>query len=198
MQLYDKYRTMFSLYGVDTPLRKSHFMAQIDHESNLKPQRESLYYTDANRAKNIFKTPFKGKSLEFVSKYLRDSEKMANYVYANRMGNGDEFSGDGYKYRGGGFLQHTGKYEYERLTKESGVDYVNNPELLETEADAVISALSYWKRNNLNKYADIDDLDGVSDLVNIGRKTVKVGDANGYKDRQQKLRKWKKLLNVSY
>lgn len=173
-------------------------MAQIDHESNLKPQRESLYYTDANRAKNIFKTPFKGKSLEFVSKYLRDSEKMANYVYANRMGNGDEFSGDGYKYRGGGFLQHTGKDEYERLTKESGVDYVNNPELLETEADAVISALSYWKRNNLNKYADIDDLDGVSDLVNIGRKTVKVGDANGYKDRQQKLRKWKKLLNVSY
>src|SRR5690606_40511012 len=92
MQLYDKYRTMFSLYGVDTPLRKSHFMAQIDHESNLKPQRESLYYTDAQRAKNIFKTPFKGKSLEFVSKYLRDSEKMANYVYANRMGNGDEFS----------------------------------------------------------------------------------------------------------
>lgn len=194
MQLYDKYKTMFSLYGVDTPLRKSHFMAQIEHESNLRPIRESLYYTDAQRAKKIFKTPFKNKDLDFVQKYLRDSEKMANYVYANRMGNGDECSGDGYRYRGGGFLQHTGRDEYERLTLETGVDYLNNPELLENEPDAVICALSYWKRNGLNKYADIDDLDGVSDLVNIGKKTIKVGDANGYEDRKIKLIKWKRLL----
>lgn len=185
LELSKKYNTVLNKYGVNSALRRLHFFTQLIAESNGKPQSESLYYTTINGAKNTFYSPFKGKSNTFIASYLRNSEKMANYVYANRGGNGNEVSGDGFKYRGRGFFQNTFKDQYVKLSKELGVDFIKNPDLLNEEANAMLAALIYWRDSNLNKYADVNDLDGVSDVVNIGRKTLKHGDANGFEHRQK-------------
>jgi len=190
MELSKKYKTLLDKNCIDTRLRLSHFFAQIEHESGLKPISENLNYS-ASGLKRVFRRYFT--DLETI-KYQRKPEMIANRVYANRMGNGDEKSGDGWKYRGRGFLQITGKSNYTLLSKETGIDYLSKPELLLNEADAMISALWYWNSNNINRYADLDDLDSVSDLINIGRRTSRVGDANGYKHREELLNKYKKLF----
>lgn len=196
MNLHEKYKAQFSKYGVDTPLRIAHFMAQIDHESGLKPKRESLYFTSIDALRNTFKNPFKNKTDSFVRSFLRDSEHCANYVYANRGGNGDQSSGDGYRYRGGGLIQNTFFDSYRWLTAKMGVDFVESPELILVEANAIVAALLFWEANRLNDYADMDDLDAVSDAVNIGRQTPKEGDSNGYTHRAECLKKWKLILKI--
>lgn len=196
MELYDKYKTLFSKYEVDTSLRKSHFMAQIDHESQLKPITENLYYTTIKALRGAFYTPFKGKSDSFVSQYLKSPQKLANYVYANRGGNGNVASEDGYKYRGRGFIQTTLKNNYSTLSRDTKIDYLNNPDWLLREPDAMIAALEYWRVNSLNKYADLDDIDSISDIINKGKITKVYGDANGFEDRVLKLKKWKRKLGL--
>jgi putative chitinase len=196
MQLYEKYNALFNNYGLTNALRTAHFMAQIDHESGLKPKRESLYFKTTEGLRNTFKTPFENKPDSFVKQYLKDSVKCANYVYANRGGNGNEASGDGFKYRGGGLMQRTLKNGYQRLKDKTGIDFVANPDFILEEEKAVLDALIYWKDNNLNKYADLDDLDAVSDQINIGRQTVKEGDSNNYRHRKECLDKWKQILAI--
>lgn len=193
-KLTTKYKTILNKYGVNTPLRLSHFWAQIDTESKLKPIRESLYYTKIQSLRDTFKTPFKDKSDAFVNQYLKNSEKCANYVYANREGNGSETSGDGYKYRGGGLLQKTFYNGYKSLEKATGIPFTKKPDLILEEANSLISALEYWKDSELNKFADEDNLDAISDLINIGKRTVKSGDANGFKERKDNLEKYKKIF----
>lgn len=193
MNLAKKYKSLLNYYGVNTPLRISHFMAQIEHESGLELVRESCYYKNIQGLRATFYTPFKGKTDAFVKQYLRNTEKCANYVYANRMGNGNEASGDGFKYRGGGFLQNTGQDMYAELQEDTKIPFLDNPDLILEEANAMICALHYWKKNNLNELADNDDLDGISDRINIGRDTQKVGDANGYEHRKQLLAKYKSM-----
>lgn len=187
LELSKKYKTILDKGSINTPLRLSHFFAQLDHESNLIPKRENLNYSETGLL-STFRKYFTAYS---AKQYARKPEAIANKVYANRMGNGDEKSGDGWKYRGGGLLQHTGKNEYQTLTDNLGVDYVKNPELLNNEADSLLAAIDYWDRLNLNKYADKDNLDAISDLINIGRLTQAYGDANGFADRKNKLIKYK-------
>lgn len=191
LELSRKYKTLLSKYGIITPLRLAHFFAQIAHESGLKPAVENLNYS-VKGLRQTFAKYFPTNAI--ATQYARQPKKIANRAYANRMGNGSEASGDGYKFRGRGFIQITGKDNYEALKQATGVDYVTNPDLLLTEADALISALWYWKRANLNKYADLDDLDAISDLINLGRMTPKEGDANGYEDRQEKLEYYKQIF----
>src|SRR5690606_10748069 len=119
-------------------IRQAHLLAQLAHESNLKPVSENLNYSAA-RLGEIFKKYFPTTAL--ANAYARQPEKIANRVYANRMGNGDESSGDGWKYRGRGFIQLTGKSNYTALSDFTGIDYVSSPDLLLNEADALISAL---------------------------------------------------------
>lgn len=195
MNLNIKYKSLLNSYGINSPLRLAHFFAQIHHESNLELQRESCYYKTIEGLRKTFKSPFSGKSDAFVKQYLKNSEKCANYVYANRMGNGSEASGDGFKYRGGGFLQNTGKNMYAVLTRETKVDFISNPDLILLEANAMICALWFWKKHNINILADNDDLDAISDQINIGRDTVKIGDANGYQHRKQLLTHYKSEFN---
>lgn len=194
LELNKKYNTILNKYGVSTPLRRAHFFAQLMAESNGTPQSESVYYTTVKGAKATFYSPFKDKSDAFVSQYLKNSQKMANYVYANRGGNGNEASGDGFKYRGRGFFQNTFKDQYKKLSDKLGIDFVTYPDKLNEEANAMLAALIYWQDSNLNKYADTDDLDGVSDVVNIGRKTAKHGDANGFEHRQNIYNKIKNIF----
>lgn len=187
LSLSTKYKTILGRAGINTKLRLAHFFAQLDHESNLQPKRENTNYSETGLLKTFPKyfTPAQAKQ------YARKPQVIANRVYANRMGNGPESSGDGWFFRGGGYMQHTGQKEYEILKKNLGVDYVKNPDLLLNEADAMLAAIDYWTRLKLNQYADKDNLDAISDLINIGRLTPRVGDANGYADRKAKLNKYK-------
>lgn len=164
MNLQIKYKSLFEKYGLTTKLRIAHFMAQIEHESNLKPVGENLNYSAQGLIQTFSKYFTTAESLTFA----RKPEKIANRVYANRMGNGDEKSGDGWKYRGRGFIQITGKDNYTQLAKDTGLDCLNNPELLLQEANAMISALWFWKKAGLNKLADNNDLKGITRKINGG------------------------------
>lgn len=188
--LHNKYKTLLKKNDVWTVLRLSHFFGQLKAESNLEPISENLNYS----AQGLLKTFPKYFNSKDALLYERNPKKIANRIYANRMGNGNELSGDGWKYRGRGFIQLTGKNNYSKLSNHTGIDYVNNPDLLLTEADAMIAALWYWKVNDLNKYADIDDVDGVSDIINIGRKTKQNGDAHGFSRRLENTKNYKNLF----
>lgn len=164
MNLQKKYKTLFDKYGLTTKLRISHFMAQIEHESGLKPVSENLNYS-ADRLLVIFPKYFdKEQSLA----YSRQQSRIANRVYANRMGNGDEASGEGWKYRGRGFIQITGKENYYRLANDTDLDCLKNPDLLLEEANAMISALWFWNLKGLNALADKNDIKGITRRINGG------------------------------
>lgn len=183
IELSNKYNTVLNKYNVNTPLRRLHFFTQIGAESNYISQAEKGGYSKIETLRATFLSPFKGKNDDFVRGYLNNSVKLFNYVYANRGGNNNELSGDGYKFRGRGLLQNTFKNQYATLSKILGVDLIKNPDLLLQEPNAIIAALEYWKNNNLNKYADMDHLDHVSDVVNLGKVTARYGDSNGFAHR---------------
>jgi putative chitinase len=193
IDLYFKYKTLFKKNGLVTPKRLATFFGQAEVEvgADMLPKQEDGYYTSIDRLRQVFKSPFSNKSNEFVGSYLRNSVKLLNYVYANRGGNGNDYTGDGYKYSGKGIFQLTTKDNYKKCSIETGVDYINHPELLLTEADSLIAAIWYWNSNNLSKYADTwtkkdeSALDTISDKINIGVKTKKIGDAHGYNTRIQ-------------
>lgn len=180
--LHKRYKTLFECYGVTTKDRIAHLLAQLDHESGLKPIAENLNYSAVGLT-TVFKKYFNSES---AKQYARSPQRIANRVYANRMGNGNESSGDGWKYRGRGFIQITGKDNYTALSKATGVDYINNPDLLLNEADAMISALWYWNRINGNSLADDGNIREITRRIN--------GGFNGMADRINKLKKWKSLL----
>lgn len=190
-----KYKTLLNNYKINTPLRLSHFMAQINFESNLKPVEENLNYS-AKRMLEVFKYDFdvnrdkwlSPKEKEKVRELLGHPDRIANFVYANQNGNGNEASGDGWRFRGRGFLQITGRNNYTALSIDTGIDYVTNPDLLLREADAMISALWFWKKHNLNALADKDDVMRITRIIN--------GGYNGLTHRIELLNKYKKLYNV--
>ena len=190
MTLPEKYKSLFEKYGLNTKLRISHFMAQIEHESGLKPNNENLNYS-AKRMLEIFKSDFdtnrdkwlSPKEKEKVLSLLGHPDRIANFVYANQNGNGNELSGEGWKYRGRGFIQITGKENYFRLHIDTDLDCVKNPDLLLEEANAMISALWFWKWKGLNKLADIDDIISITKKIN--------GGLNGIDDRKKLLIKYK-------
>ena len=191
MRLDQKYKSLFNSYQVNTPLRIAHFLAQAEHESGLKPIAENLNYSAKGLSttfRKYFTTP------QDTLRYERKPQLIANKVYANRMGNGSEDTGEGWRYRGRGFFQITGKNNYLVLSKDARIDCFNNPDLLLEEPNALISALWYWNKHKLNDLADKDDLDSISDIINIGHSTVKEGDSNGYLHRKELLLKWKKLI----
>lgn len=182
MQLNEKYKTLFDKYGINTPLRIAHFMAQIEHESGLKPISENLNYS----AQGLMQTFSKYFNTNGALLFARKPEKIANRVYANRMGNGNEASGEGWKYRGRGFIQITGKINYFQLANDTDLDCLKNPDLLLEEANAMISALWFWNKAGLNELADKNDLKGITRKIN--------GGYNGLEHRKELLEKWKQKL----
>lgn len=185
MRLDQKYKSLLSFYGINTPLRLAHFMAQIDHESGLKPISENLNYSRTG-LRNIFGKYFTNDTQAQL--YAREPEKIANRVYANRMGNGDEKSGEGWKYRGRGFIQITGKSNYFRLHIDTDLDCVKNPDLLLVEVNAMISACWYWRLANCNASADINDIEEVTRRIN--------GGLNGLAHRKELFKKWHIICNT--
>ena len=185
MRLDQKYKTLLNSYHVNTPLRLVHFMAQIEHESGLKPISENLNYS-INGLLNTFKKYFS--TYAIAAEYARQPEKIANKVYANRMGNGNEESGEGWKYRGRGFLQITGHDNYLMLSKDTRIDCFDNPDLLLEEANAMISALWFWNKKKLNDLADLDNIETITNRIN--------GGFNGLEHRKELVLEWKNQLKL--
>jgi putative chitinase len=140
-----------SKFGINTPLRVAHFLAQCGHESGgFRVTQENLNYS-AKGLNGIFKKYFPTEASAIP--YARQPQKIANKVYANRMANGNEASGDGFKFRGRGYIQLTGRDNYTQFGKAIGVDIPNNPDLVASKY-ALASAAWFWSKNGLNKLAD--------------------------------------------
>jgi putative chitinase len=153
-------------YDITTPLRVAGFLSQIGHESGgLAMLEENLNY----KAETLMRVwPKRFPTLEFAQQYARNPQKIANSVYANRMGNGDEASGEGWKYRGRGLKQLTGKDNYRAFSKAIGTDFVASPDLLLEPVNAALSAGWFWSANGLNALADKGDVPGMTKRINGG------------------------------
>lgn len=152
MEWYKLFEKYLPLYGINDAEEISRFLSQTCHESNhYKVLKENLNYS-GERLKIVFPRYFKDRDINL---YARKPEKIANLVYANRMGNGPESSGDGWKFRGRGVLQTTGKNNYTELSKSIGKTIEETTQYLETLEGALVSALFYWKQNNLNQIHDL-------------------------------------------
>jgi len=169
-------------FEIDTLERIAAFIAQTAHESGgYTMLTENLNYKAATLAAcwpNRFavlgadKKPIKENG-KLVSTAVANSiagkpELIANLVYSNRMGNGPAESGEGWKYRGRGLKQLTGKDNYNRCGQALSVDFVGNPDLLLEPLYAARSAGWFWKSNNLSKFADVEDLEGMTKKINGG------------------------------
>jgi len=155
-------------FNITTPLRLAHFLAQCGHESGgFKAVSENLNYS-ADGLKRIFGKYFPG---DLAASYARQPEKIASRVYGARMGNGDESTGEGYKYRGRGYIQLTGKSNYTGFAKFIGEDTVANPDLVATKYP-LASAAFFFNSNNLwsicDKGADDAAVTAVTKRVNGG------------------------------
>ena len=138
-------------FEINTPLRLAHFLAQCGHESGgFKVVKENLNY-GAKGLRSIFSKYFPTDALALA--YERKPEKIANKVYANRMLNGDEASGDGFKFFGRGYIQLTGKENYTNFGKAIGVDLTATPDLVATQYP-LLSAAWFFHKNGLHKLAD--------------------------------------------
>ena len=156
-------------FGITTPLRLAHFLAQCGHESGgFKAVRENLNYKAAGLM-GIFKKYFP--NAKIALQYERKPEKIASLVYANRMGNGSEASGDGFTYRGRGYIQLTGKSNYSLFDKTVPEDITANPDLVATKYP-LASAAFFFNNNKLwaicDKGADVATVTAVTKRVNGG------------------------------
>ena len=153
-------------YEIDTPQRVAAFLAQCAHESGgFVFLRENLNYKAASLRK-VFPKYFPDDGIAAV--YANKPEMIANRVYANRMGNGDERSGDGYRYCGRGLIQLTGRTNYQAFADSIETPVEQVTEYLGTFEGAVQSACWFWENNNLNKWADAGDILAMTKKINGG------------------------------
>ena len=163
---YEALSSVLPTYEIDSPQRVSAFIAQCTHESGgFKRLKENLNYK-AESLVRVFPKYFP--SLDLAKQYAHDQEKIANRVYGGRMGNGDESSGDGFRYCGRGLIQLTGRNNYTKFSESIGMAVEEVPSLLETFEGAVKSACWFWKTNNLNQYADAGDILTMTKRINGG------------------------------
>ncbi len=184
--VYNQIPDIVSKFNCNNSLRLAHFLAQCGHESgNFKAVSENLNYSEAGLLKTFKKyfTP------ELAKQYAKKPEKIASRVYGSRMGNGDETSGEGWKFRGRGYIQLTGKSNYQKFTKFIGEDCVSNPDLVATKYPLASAAFFF----NSNKLWAICDK-GSSDAV-VTQVTERVnGGRNGLDDRLKKFKQFYSLL----
>lgn len=165
-QWLDPLNETFERYNINTAWRQAAFIGQCGHEcANFKILEENLNY----RAETLMRIwPKRFPTLEFAKQYEKNPKKIANSVYANRMGNRDEASGDGYRFRGRGCLQTTGSANYYHAGKALGVDLIMEPDLLSTPKYAALAAGFFWDTHKLNQYADSRDYVTMTKKINGG------------------------------
>lgn len=179
---------VISVCNLNTPLRLAHFLAQCSHESgNWKATTENLNYSAA-ALQSVFRKYFPDEAT--AAQYARKPEMIANKVYANRMSNGDEASGDGWRFRGRGYIQLTGRNNYSLFNITVKEDILENPDLV-AEKYPLLSAGWFWDSNNLNDLADKgsteEDVTAVTKRVN--------GGTHGLDDRISKFKIYFRLLS---
>ena len=164
-------------FNINTPERRNMFLAQIGHETgDLGRLTENLNYS----REGLMATFPRHFNEETAADYARQPERIANHVYADRMGNGDEASGDGWRYRGRGAIQITGRDNYEAAGAALGLDLVNHPELLEQPENAARASAWWWQNHGLNERVDANpnDVEAVTRVIN--------GGTTGLQDRQNR------------
>jgi len=173
-------------FGINTSLRLSHFLSQCAHESgNFRLTEENLNYSSRGLL-GIFPKYFDATTAEL---YARKPEKIANIVYASRMGNGDKSTGDGWKFRGRGYIQLTGRANYIEFSKAINEDMTMNPDLVSTKYP-LLSAAWFFSKTKLNEIADKGDS---IDTVTMITKKIN-GGTIGIEDRIKKFREYYELL----
>ncbi len=180
--------TQMPKFEINTPMRQAQFIAQLAHESgSFHYNQENLNYS-AKALMAVFGKYFPTQAL--ADEYARKPEKIASRVYGNRMGNGDEASGEGWKYRGRGLIQLTGRNNYQKCGEGLGMDLVADPNPVANDPTvAVDAACWFWDSRDLNKYADQDNVKQITRLIN--------GGYNGLADREEYLERAKQALGVS-
>jgi putative chitinase len=173
-------------FNITNPLRLAHFLAQCGHESGgFRAVSENLNYS----AKGLLNTFGKYFNATTAEQYARKPEMIASKVYGNRMGNGDESSKEGFKFRGRGYIQLTGKSNYTKFTKFIGEDCIDNPDLVATKYPLASAAFFF----DSNKLWSICDLGSSDDVVTKVTKRVN-GGTNGLSDRIKHFREYYELL----
>ena len=179
-QYADLFNELFPNYGITTRERVAGFISQVGHESmgftrlveNLNYSAHGLAATWKNRYSTGKMVLVEGRKVPepnmLALSLHRRPEAIANNCYADRMGNGPEASGDGWKFRGRGLLMITGKFNYSRIAKATGLDLLKNPELLEQPRNATVASLIHWDTERLNVHCDKRDLVALSKGVNGG------------------------------
>lgn len=156
----------FARFDISTPLRQAAFIGQAGHESgNFTRLSEGLSYS-AERLMVIW--PKRFPNIEIAQKYARNPKALANNVYANRMGNRDEASGDGFRFAGAGLFQLTGHSNFYHAGQALGEDFVMQPELVKTPRFAALTAGWFWDTHKLNQYADSRDYKTMCRKINGG------------------------------
>lgn len=180
---------VFLRFSLTTSTRQSAFLAQTAHESaGFTRLTENLNYSATGLAAT-WPGRFRGADGQpnaLAQVLHRRPEAIANLVYANRMGNGPEASGDGWRYRGRGLLQITGRAQYQRCGAALGLPLVEQPDLLAQPEPAVLSAAWFWQVNGLNELADAGDFEAITRRIN--------GGLNGLAERRALWAKFREAL----
>jgi putative chitinase len=157
---------VFHRYEINTPERQAAFIGQCAHESmNFTKLEENMNYS----AEGLMKTwPSRFPTLESAKPYHRNPEKIANKVYAGRMGNGPEETGEGWLYHGRGLIQLTGKDNYTLAGDALNMDFIHSPDYVLVPKYAALTAGWYWNKRGLNKEADAKDFTGMTKKINGG------------------------------
>lgn len=175
---YPELYELLPVFGITTPARVAAFLAQTAHESGgYRALKENLNYK-AETLMKLWHARFP--TLEVANQYAHHPEAIANYVYANRMGNGAPETGDGYAYCGRGLLQLTGKDNYSKFAAYAGIAVEDAPGYIETPRGAVHSACWFWYVNDCNTYADAGDVEGLTKRINGG--TIGLADRIAHTD----------------
>lgn len=181
---YEAMCEILPLWQINTPARVAGFIAQCGHESGgFKVLSENLNYS-ADALNKIFPKYFE-RAGRNAQEYHRQPEKIANVIYANRMDNGDTASGDGWRFRGGGLIQLTGRHNYTKFAAAMKMDIEEAVEYVRTKKGALDSACWFWDENNINKYCDSGDILGMTKRIN--------GGTIGLEDRKKH---WEHALHV--
>jgi len=169
--LVDPFNETFQRFGILTPAQQASWIGQCGHEcGNFRILEENLNYRAPTLLKLFPKTPKRqwGFTPEEAAAYEKQPQRIANRIYSNRMGNRDEASGDGFRFRGSGFLQLTGMSNFFHAGQALGVDFVMQPELVRTPMYAAQTAGWFWQTHKLNQYADSGDILTMTKRINGG------------------------------
>jgi putative chitinase len=162
----DPLNETFERFSILTPRQQAAFLGQCGHEcGNFRVLEENLNY----RAETLMKIwPRRFPTLEIANQYAKNPKKIANKVYADRMGNRDEASGDGYRFRGRGCIQLTGSANYFHAGKALGVDFIMEPDLVATPQYAALTAGFFWNTQKLNAIAESGNNLALTKKINGG------------------------------